>query len=313
MPVTFEAAAKAPITSGCTAAYRSSRRASAARSTPPRASSGTLTTSADDSRHGSRLEWCSCGPTSTTARFESGVPSGSGASRPSAPTSLLAAPVAPRPAKSTTSAWRSARCTRQLVARAIAPRASSRKQVVCRPAALVVVCVLASVGSTQSSTRRSTPRSARPCAAQSQYTAARSPSAVGTSAPWPTSPRRAAPSASEFGAFPEAPSRSPLPTTTSPGAGAGTGPPALPSAAHARATCAGSASASTSGASSGSPPCCASSASATVPAPDSTSVSAFGTTCASGSGLGMGFASSWSTTAPASACSSGTESAAGAA
>ena len=60
MPVTLEAAEKLPTRSGRSAWRRSS--SSWPRSTWPAASSPMATTSAADSRQGSRLEWCSKGP-----------------------------------------------------------------------------------------------------------------------------------------------------------------------------------------------------------------------------------------------------------
>ncbi len=58
MPVTFEAAEKLPILSG-RSACRTSSASRRARSIRPSASSGIVTTSAIDSRHGSSLLWCS--------------------------------------------------------------------------------------------------------------------------------------------------------------------------------------------------------------------------------------------------------------
>ena len=55
MPVTFEAAENAPIRKGRSACSTSSVR-SVSRSTCPSRSSGMVTTSAIDSRHGSSLE-----------------------------------------------------------------------------------------------------------------------------------------------------------------------------------------------------------------------------------------------------------------
>ena len=58
MPVTFDAAEKLPILSG-RSACRTSSASRRARSIRPSASSGIVTTSAIDSRHGSSLLWCS--------------------------------------------------------------------------------------------------------------------------------------------------------------------------------------------------------------------------------------------------------------
>ena len=67
MPVTFDAAENDPIFSD-RSAYVVSSASSRPRSMCPSASSGMVTTSAIDSRHGSSLEWCSNGPTKTTGR-----------------------------------------------------------------------------------------------------------------------------------------------------------------------------------------------------------------------------------------------------
>ncbi len=58
MPVTLEAAENEPILSG-RSAWATSSASSRTRSMWPSASSGIVTTSAIDSRHGSSLEWCS--------------------------------------------------------------------------------------------------------------------------------------------------------------------------------------------------------------------------------------------------------------
>jgi hypothetical protein len=67
MPVTLLAAENEPIFSG-RSAYSASSASSRARSMWPSASSGIVTTSAIDSRHGSSLLWCSKGPMNTTGR-----------------------------------------------------------------------------------------------------------------------------------------------------------------------------------------------------------------------------------------------------
>jgi hypothetical protein len=127
--VTLEAAEKLPIRGR--PAWRTSWASSSARSMWPSASSPMATTSAADSRQGSRLEWCSNGPTSTTGRGRAAVPS------PSRPTSLATAPVAPDPVKMTRS-W-----SVPPTASWIAWRACSRSRVVWRPVPELSVWVLA--------------------------------------------------------------------------------------------------------------------------------------------------------------------------
>ena len=72
MPVTLDAAEKAPISSG-RSACSTSRCSSTATSMWPSRSSGIVTTSQMDSRHGSSLEWCSNGPMKTTGRSAAGI------------------------------------------------------------------------------------------------------------------------------------------------------------------------------------------------------------------------------------------------
>ena len=101
----------------------------------PATSSAISTTSATDSSHGSSLEWCSYGPTKITGRLSLGMcdesansrSSGSEMRKPSRPTSLFTAAVAPEPTKSTTSSLLAftERCTTR--------RASSRSSVMIRP------------------------------------------------------------------------------------------------------------------------------------------------------------------------------------
>ena len=72
IPVTFDAALNEPILSG-RSAYAASSARSRATSMWPSASSGIVTTSAIDSRHGSSLLWCSNGPMNTTGRCSRGI------------------------------------------------------------------------------------------------------------------------------------------------------------------------------------------------------------------------------------------------
>jgi hypothetical protein len=146
-PVTLDAAEKLPIRSGRSACARSCA-ASTSRSIRPASSAGIATTSAADSRHGSSLEWCSYGPTNTTAPRRS----------PSTPMSLLTAPVQPEPQNTTR--WSSVPPT----ARWMACRASSRNTVVCRAVAELSLCVFAYQGSTLVRITSSIGASARPVA-----------------------------------------------------------------------------------------------------------------------------------------------------
>ena len=70
--MTFDAAEKLPIFTG-RSAWAINARSSAARSIRPSWSSGTVTRSAIDSRHGSSFEWCSYGPMNTTGRSSAGM------------------------------------------------------------------------------------------------------------------------------------------------------------------------------------------------------------------------------------------------
>jgi hypothetical protein len=160
MPVTLEAAEKAPTSSG-RPAWRSSSASSPARSTWPFRSSPTATTSAADSRQGSRFEWCSNGPTNTTGRAPAGLAGPAGRPSSSSPTSLATAAVAPDPANMTRS-W-----SVPPTAWWITWRACSRSRVVWRPVPELSVWVLAYQGRTRSRMASSTKSSARPEAVQS--------------------------------------------------------------------------------------------------------------------------------------------------
>jgi hypothetical protein len=134
MPVTLLAALNEPILTG-RAAYSSRAATSAWTSTCPSASSGIVTTSAIDSRHGSSLLWCSKGPMKTTGRCCFGMVAlkpyrrsrSAGMRNPRIPTTLSIAAVDPLPVKITTVS--SVPCT----LRWMAARASSRNLVVCSP------------------------------------------------------------------------------------------------------------------------------------------------------------------------------------
>ena len=72
IPVTLDAAEKAPMSSGRSAC--STRRCSSTCvSMWPSRSSGIVMTSQIDSRHGSSFEWCSNGPMNTTGRSSAGM------------------------------------------------------------------------------------------------------------------------------------------------------------------------------------------------------------------------------------------------
>jgi hypothetical protein len=155
--VTLEAAEKAP-TSSRRPAWRVSWASSSSRSTWPSPSSPTATTSAGDSRQGSRLEWCSSGPTNTTGRSPAGPARPSSFSRR---TSLATVAVAPDPQKMTRS------CAVPPTAWWITWRACSRSRVVWCPVPELSVWVLAYQGRTRSRMASSTKPRARPEVAQS--------------------------------------------------------------------------------------------------------------------------------------------------
>ena len=113
---------------------------------PPVESSPIRITVAPDSRHSSSLEWCSYGPTKTTAS----------APGRSIRTNLSIAPVEPDPVKMTTVS------SSPPIARRMMSRASSRTRDVRRPVADASVCVFAYQGSISSRMKSSTKDSDRP-------------------------------------------------------------------------------------------------------------------------------------------------------
>mmetsp|Transcript_10016 Transcript_10016/g.34051 ORF Transcript_10016/g.34051 Transcript_10016/m.34051 type:complete len:603 (-) Transcript_10016:428-2236(-) len=98
---------------------------------------------------------------------------------------LSTAPVLPEPAKSTMSVF-----SRALTLAAMTRRASSRRAVLARPVADVVVCVLPYSGSTCSLTKVSTVWTARPDAVQSAYTSGFGPNGPRTGWSCPTTSSR---------------------------------------------------------------------------------------------------------------------------
>ena len=151
-PVTLDAAEKEPATKRWFLYFSSAFTNAFWSMEPVVLSSPICTTSAQDSRQGKMLEWCSCGPTRTTGCASRGAPGAGGRCMPRTILSLLMAAVEPLPANTTTSACLSEYPTRALHACAISWRASWRKHVDCRPHVLVVVCVLAYSGRTSSRT-----------------------------------------------------------------------------------------------------------------------------------------------------------------
>ena len=112
-PVTFEAAAKVPTINGGAAAVvvfgpvfvtSIKRDSRSSKSNCPCSFSLIRNTRLPVSRHGNRLEWCSKGPTRITGNVVPlRVASATIACSPNICTNLFVAPVAPVPAKITTS------------------------------------------------------------------------------------------------------------------------------------------------------------------------------------------------------------------
>ena len=119
---------------------------------PVSGSSGICTTSAELSRHGRRLEWCSCGPTRTTGCASRARPEG----RRQVHAEDEAQLVDGRGRAASREHDHVGVLVRVPDARvhacAISWRASWRKHVDCGPHVLVVVCVLAYSGRTSSRT-----------------------------------------------------------------------------------------------------------------------------------------------------------------